>query len=305
MPPIPQELQQAAKEFNLVIFVGAGVSRLIGCLSWQELADAALRHLAGKGLISFGDARQLASLDAKKRITIASQISESAGQRLEIEKFLLPEKSRDSKIYEYLNGIGCAYVTTNADPYMDQAPLKAQAASGEAATQPPGEAKLVCWPSQFRVGLLRERGMVIHLHGSVAEPNSLIFTETQYLEHYINPRVTGFLQELFYHHTVLFIGYGLEEAEILEHILRKGSQDPTHGRHRFMLQGFYSHQQRIFDHLHTYYKSTFGVEIVPFDLDGLEYQQLEKIVEDWAGRLEVGQPLLADDLDFVLRAADE
>lgn len=309
-PPVPSilpEIQQAAKECNLIIFVGAGVSQLMGCPSWSELADAALHDLAKIGLISFGDVRQLALLDAKKRLTIASQISESVGKRLEIEKLLLPQKIRDSKVYDHLNSIGCAYVTTNCDPYMDPAQTKAQPATAGASTEAPGmqPVKPICWPSQFKSGLLRERRTVIHLHGSGAEPESMIFTEAQYLEHYVSDHVTGFLKEMFDHHTVLFIGYGLGEAEILEHILRKGGQNSTHTRRRFMLQGYYSHQQRVFRHLHSYYSNTFGVEIIPFDLDGMEYQQLEKILEDWAGRLEIGSPLLADDLSFVLRAADE
>ncbi len=309
VPPIPPEILQAAKEFNLVIFVGAGVSRLMGCPSWSELADAALRHLAHKGLISFGDVQQLASLDAKKRLTIAYQIyaAESAGERLEIEKLLQPQKSRDSKVYDYLNGIGCAYVTTNTDTYMDAAPTKARTAEENAATEGPEmqPTKPICWPWQFKASLLRERGAVIHLHGSGAEPKSMIYTETQYLEHYVDPHVTGFLKDMFDHHTVLFIGYGLDEAEILEHVLRKGVQNGMHTRSRFMLQGFYSHQQRVFNHLHKYYSNTFGVEIIPYDLDGMEYLQLEKILEDWGGRMEIGSPLLADDLNFVLRAADE
>ncbi len=37
----------------------------------------------------------------------------------------------------------------------------------------------------------------------------------------------------------------------------------------------------------------------------MKYVQLEKIMEDWAGNLEVGYPLLADDLEYVLRVADE
>ena len=307
VPSIPPEILQAAKECNLVIFVGAGVSQLMGCPLWPELADAALVDLAKKGFISFGDIRQFTSLDARKRLTIASQIAESAGGRLEIEKLLQPKKGNESKVYDYLNGIGCAYVTTNTDPFLDIPRPKAKAATGNAATDPPEiqPTKPICWPSQFKANLLRERGAVIHLHGSGAEPKSMIYTEAQYLEHYVDSRVTGFLKDMFENHTVLFVGYGLGETEILEHILRKGGRNGAHMCRRFWLQGFYSDQQRVFGHLHNHYRNTFGVEIIPYDLDGKEYLQLEKILEDWGGRLEIGSPLLADDLNYVLGAADE
>ena len=52
-------------------------------------------------------------------------------------------------------------------------------------------------------------------------------TTPQYLTHYEDNRVQEFLDELFERHTVLFVGYGLEEWEILERILRKGQLKPS------------------------------------------------------------------------------
>ncbi|WP_419606133.1 hypothetical protein, partial [Thiolapillus sp.] len=54
-----------------------------------------------------------------------------------------------------------------------------------------------------------------------------------------------------------------------------------------------------------YYKDVFDIHLIHFSLDHMKYVQLEKIMEDWAGNLEVGYPLLADDLEYVLRVADE
>jgi hypothetical protein len=44
VPPVPVELRTAAQLGRLVIFVGAGVSRLVGGPSWLEFADDLL-HL--------------------------------------------------------------------------------------------------------------------------------------------------------------------------------------------------------------------------------------------------------------------
>ena len=59
----------------MVIFIGAGVSRLMGCPSWDKFADDALRQLANQELITFADVEQLSILPAKQRLSIAVQVS--------------------------------------------------------------------------------------------------------------------------------------------------------------------------------------------------------------------------------------
>lgn len=75
---------------------------------------------------------------------------------------------------------------------------------------------------RFLAHLLDEPGTVVNLHGCSNEPETMIVTTKDYLEHYDHPNVQSFLEWLFRKKVVLFLGYGLEEAEILEHILRRG-----------------------------------------------------------------------------------
>ena len=72
-----------------------------------------------------------------------------------------------------------------------------------------------------------------------------------------------------------------------------------------MLAGYFSHQQQTFGHLRNYYLNSFGVRLVPFNLDYRDHRQLEHVLEDWAGRLTVGDPLLAHDLEFMDAVANE
>ncbi|WP_419650697.1 SIR2 family protein [Thiolapillus sp.] len=229
IPPIPIEVNQAACEANLVIFVGAGVSRLMGCPSWDQFADAALGQLVEQGLITFGDVQQLSHLPAKLRLSISLQISES--ETLDYAALIQPKHPSNSRVYEYLNSIGCVYVTTNYDRFLD-------------STLGKDEPDLICSRRQLKGLRLREPGTVIHLHGSIDKPESVIMATPQYLEHYNDEQVQYFLDELFNRHTVLFLGYGLEEWEVLEHMLRK--------RKQFVLSGFYAHQRKTFSHLYKY-----------------------------------------------------
>jgi hypothetical protein len=176
-------------------------------------------------------------------------------------------------------------------------------AEGEATGK--DEPELICRPHQLKGLRLREPGTVIHLHGSIDEPESMIMTTPQYIIHYDDECVKEFLDEMFDRYTILFLGYGLEEWEVLEHILRKGKKNDGKQQKKFLLTGFYSHQEKTFSHLYDYYEASFSVRLVHFSLDHKEYDQLEKIMEDWAGNLEVGDPLLVDELEYVLKVADE
>lgn len=306
VPPVPAEIVQAASEANLVIFVGAGVSLLMGCPSWDQLAQACLRHLAVKGTITFGDVEQLAHLDAKMKLTIALQVAEAEGRPLELPKLVQPERDTGSRVYEHLKRVGCSYVTTNYDRFLDRDPIIPDPATpGSAAEASVAESsELICWPRQFTASRLHVPGTVIHLHGSIDQPASMIVTTPDYLHHYEDEFVRQFLDELFKRYTVLFIGYGLEEWEILEHVLRKGQQSSALQASRFMLAGYFSHQEKTYSHLRHYYQKSFGVRLLPFRRDALDHGQLEHILEDWSGALKVGSPLLADDLAFLNEVVD-
>lgn len=307
VPPVPEEIIRAANEANLVIFVGAGVSRLMGCPSWDQLADACLRQLAEKGTITFGDVEQLGHLDAKKKLTIALQVAESEGRPLDLPRLVQPKRETDSRVYEHLRRIGCSYITTNYDRFLDRDPITPDKAtpSSTAERSATDSSEVVCRPRQFTANRLRVPGTVIHLHGSVVEPESMIVTTPHYLRHYEDDYVREFLDELFKRYTVLFIGYGLEEWEILEHVLRKGRPSSPLQASRFMLTGYFSHQEKTYSHLRDYYQQSFGVRLLPFGRDHLDHGQLEQILEDWSGTLKVGSPLLADDLAFLNEVADD
>jgi hypothetical protein len=81
VPPVREQVLKAAQSGQLVIFVGAGVSRLVGGPSWEALADDLLKQLAEKNeltRLSYAELEQLKCLEPKKRISIAMDICEEA-----------------------------------------------------------------------------------------------------------------------------------------------------------------------------------------------------------------------------------
>jgi hypothetical protein len=289
----PDEIIQAGLNGELVLFVGAGASMLLDLPSWAGLATAAFEELRKKGLLNYSQIDQLKALDPKKQLSIAYLIAEGNSFNLDLGNYLTG-KSEGDGIYKAINDIGCPCVTTNYDELI--APRFLEHKDGSATAAP---IVRISKRDKFYAKLLNEPGTVVHLHGAISKPQTMIVTTKEYLEHYDHENVQEFLSELFKKKTILFIGYGLDEAEILEHILRRGSVKATEDRRRFALQGFFRSQQPLYENLHNYYEKSFGVHILGFIRDHEDYRCLEKIVKAWVNQIEVRKPPLANDADYI------
>ena len=297
-PDLPEEIRQAALDGNLILFVGAGISRLLGMPSWAGMARKQLEYLRDNGALNYSEIEQLSALDPKKQLSIATQIAEDNDIRLKLTSGLTGF-SESNNIYKSINDIGCVCVTTNYDQLLS--PRYNPVRNGSTA---PVTVNRIYEKHNLFTNHLDTPGTVIHLHGAVADQNTMIVTTREYLEHYDDPVVQEFLRGLFAQKTVLFIGYGLEEAEILEHILRHGGISAGVERKRFALQGYYRSQQPLYENLHNYYRQSFGVHVIGFVRDHKDYKQQEAIFADWGPKIAVNPPPLAADIDRINEVLD-
>jgi hypothetical protein len=287
-PPRPQpppELSEAAKDGGLVVFVGAGVSRLVGCPSWDGFADGVLGQLVPEKLSHYELAQLRSSVDAKKRLSLAKIIAADAKVEIDYGRLLVGSPNK-SAVYGHLAKFNCSFVTTNYDEHLVPAVNAMRDWRDWRFIQ----------RGQFLSQNLDRLGSVIHLHGSVRDSDSMIISTREYLEHYASPEVQVFLVELFRRKTVLFIGYGLEEVEILEYMFRKGSARAEPVPRRYILQGFFDAEKRLCELLTVYYRENFGSVVVPFPRDHADYEQLTDILAEWAVTLKFGSLALADEI---------
>lgn len=290
IPELPDEIVQAGLNGELVLFIGAGASKLLGLPSWGDLAWQSLQSLQKNGLLDFSDLEHLKYLEPKKQLSIATLIATENKKPLDLVS-CFQGKSEGSSIYKAINDIGCVCVTTNYDELL--APRYLETKDGSVT---PAPVRRICHREDLLARHLDEPGTVIHLHGVISFPENMVVTTKNYLEHYDNANVQHFLGELFSKKTVLFIGYGLEETEILEHILRRGSSGRTADRRKFVLQGYFRSELPLYLRLHQYYEMSFGVHLVGFVRDYRNYSQQEAILKDWGPRIQVNKPTLDADM---------
>lgn len=223
-PNIPSAIIEAASAGRLVLFVGAGVSRLAGGPSWSRSAENALEEIVKERLIPFAEAEQLRREHPKKKLSIAMDISQDAGSLLNFDRiFSPPENQLDAPIYRNLYSIGVPIVTTNYDKGLDHQALREAPVAGPVqALSDAGPQNVAISPKQkgvvyiekkdLTIEKLQQPGSVIHLHGSIDDHKTMVVSTRQYITHYRDELVQIFLGKLFEgDYTVLFVGYGLEE----------------------------------------------------------------------------------------------
>lgn len=301
---LPKEIKHAGESGDLVFFIGAGLSNSVGLPSWRKLAEKSLQDLLDKKKFNHAQIEQLKSLSPKQILSIC-QLTDKENFKQKIVNHLQKPESRG--IYETINKIGCVCVTTNYDDLLENQ----QHLLSEVSTSKKPE-ELEAYVSEnneipdriyrredIHKYLLEELGTVIHLHGCIIKPDTMVITTGDYLENYNDSNIVKFLKYLFEEKTVVFLGYGLEEDEILEHLLRRGRTQNNGNTKHFNIRGFFSWEIHLYEGLRKYYKETFGINLLGFIRDDKNHGAVEGIIEDWASKMKIRFPSLHGDIKII------
>lgn len=300
VPDIDQEILRAASRGKLVLFIGAGVSQIIGCPSWKEFALLQLKDLREKGAINFYEFKNLESLDARKLLSICRNIYKEKNIQPQSMASLLAgkdEKLKEFSIYDDLYAFNAVYVTTNYEDYLEMAAQKpalkqtsiAQAAAQDSVEKEHPKSRVIMSKEQLLVSSL-SNGNIIHLHGSIHNEANTIVTIVDYMKHYEHDsKPAVLLEEIFNSYTVLFVGYGLEEYEILEFMISKSHTSKGEIKH-YMLYPVFRRELNLLSFQENYYRDL-GIQLIAYPIDENGYEQLATIIHEWAKQIgPISQP---------------
>lgn len=311
IPDMPAGLREAALIGNVIPFIGAGASKIAGCPNWTEFADKALEFFVQEGKFSHAQLSQISHLHPRVKLSIALGLELEHKIRIDFAKVIYPSSRLDHQkgrqLYENLSKLGKTFVTTNYDEWLDSAigapTITSQSDPLPATAGLPDKPTAFYKVTDLTAFNLNRSNTVLHLHGSLRDPNSMILTTRHYVHHYRNDRrtpdspeenyVLTFLEHLFTHKNVLFVGYGLEELEILEYVIGKARPqgDAAHREIRhYLLQGFFSHEYEVMRNLVPYYRES-GIELIPFLRDQKNWDQLIDVLGEFARQAPASEPM--------------
>ncbi|MBM3715309.1 MAG: hypothetical protein FJW64_06150, partial [Actinobacteria bacterium] len=212
---IPDELLAAAREGRLVLFVGAGVS--INPPSSLPLYDGLARSIA-KNLGQVFDESISADVFLGQLSNTHPSVREQA--RAIIASPISQPNSNHRALARLAAALRAPVVSTNYDRHIEKAAAEESLHLGDRYTAP-------------ALPLGRSFNGVVYLHGSVSRPSSeLVVTDDDFGRAYLTDGwARRFVQDLFEHRTVLFVGYS--HSDVVMTYLARGL--PPSAQPRFVL----------------------------------------------------------------------
>lgn len=193
---LPQRIQDAARHGELVIFVGAGASKLCGSPDWRGFANQVVDTLEKVGGLTFLEGEQLKGIgDSRRTLSIAMALAIEKKVVLDFDGILHPAtpSAVGVELYELLSSLRPVFVTTNYDKWLDRegpgTTTDAPAPDDSDPTRGPITRPKYYLREHLTSDRLAERGAVIHLHGSYSVPSSMVVSLKDYIEHYADERV--------------------------------------------------------------------------------------------------------------------
>lgn len=286
LPELPEVIRDAIDKDNLVVFIGAGVSALVGCKRWPDLATHLAEECFKKGIINYSEQGQLKNdKDHLKVISVAYELLKAKDQEehfyQELEKALEPNYRKGCKdIYDRLWKFGGAFITTNADRCFHDNFLPEN---------------ILVRPEIFESEGIKKRRLY-HIHGFMEDRTSLVFTKNRYLERYSRKdRAFGaFMDQVFSRETpILFVGYGLNEFELLSLLISPSGEEKKE-YNRFALMPYCKYDQNLLKFDRIYFQN-FGINIIEYYIDEKGYDELYEVVKKWSDDISETTKLAHDD----------
>jgi hypothetical protein len=270
IPQLPEAIIEAVNRGKLAVFLGAGVSRLVGCSGWQDLARKLVNRCYDDNIINYKEKETLsANSDHKKTITIAYHLLNSKSKKnifFEEMKAALKE-GKDiliPNIYDEIRQLRGLFITTNADTHFDRFF---------------NEPNKIFREEDFDAETI-DKVNLYHIHGSILNEDSLVFTLRHYFRRYNAPNFVKFLKKIFDEYTVLFLGYGLAEFELIDFLFSKYDKKTKKDLRHFILHPFYSGEDNILEFEQAYYNEL-GITVLAYEKDKRGYDQLIDVIKAW------------------------
>ena len=302
------------EDVNLTFFIGNGLSRILGIPSWKGLADKMLKKLAERQVINHDLLSLLLRQSVKTKISIADayfrdkellkeKVKEDAIEELTYKSIIRNKSTSESNLennpYEQLAEFAKSnlhivnnFITTNYDLKLHDAlgdEGLIQGTSKLPANWDPSKLSLkeiisnklfyfFDTPKPFRrPGLVANKKILLYLHGSTNDESKMTVSIKDYLNLYGQP-LDG-LKEVLEEQTIIFMGYGLNELEIMELLYRNvlGVQKDAK---IFLLLPYLSHEKAILMPLAKHWKKL-SITILPYNVDKNWHEEINKIIETW------------------------
>lgn len=278
-------LESLDQKEKVALFIGAGVSKLIGIPLWNELAIQAIEYLFQKEHISYVESDRL------RRESSPRSILSILHQTLDKESlkgfytYAFKPNSHKLNPYDCIAKVKIPKISLNLDEELWKS-MCSQSTSLHSSTEEEIEKVELKFPQReceyFDKNTPIEKNRLYQIHGSI---NTLdkhcIVTMENYLQSYYGSDIglNEFLQKLSHEYKLIFLGCGMDEMELLGPIVGGGK------RH-IVTAGTFIGEKRYFEIQREYYEKNLKMEVHGFYLDFNGYDRLYMLIKSWMEKID-------------------
>lgn len=127
-----------------------------------------------------------------------------------------------------------------------------------------------------------ENGQVYHIHGSINKIEDMVVSNEDYISRYWKEKNSfkAFLEYIFNNYNIIFIGYGLEELEILNYMFEgdKSIIDKNKNKRILITNSYNNDENKKVSLLKDYYKENYNINICCYDITNHGYKELKDVI---------------------------
>jgi len=286
-------IKRAARKNNLTLFVGNGLSRILGKPSWEELANRMLDEVFKLGDINYAELSLFKGLPPKIRISIADAFFKSKKQKKLVYQRILGEvetednnESDNNNCYTKLAGFTYfgikKFITTNYDlslydSFKKRGLIREASASESSAISDQSDSFYFfddLMEFSQRQSITDDK-ILLYLHGSIKDESKIIASTESYIARYGDAEIQESLDLLLKNQTIIVMGYELNELEIFEFLTRNARKE---GGDVFLFLPCLFYQQKILAPLKSYWQRL-GITLLDYSIDDYGYEQIKEPIE--------------------------
>lgn len=283
---LPSRLRtQLEQKEKIAIFVGSGVSRLIAYPSWNELASMAVDYIYKMNFISHAEKEKILSeaSSPKHKLSVVQNIAPWETMYAFYKNVFGNKNKSTINPYDELVKIDSLKLSVNYD--MEYWMSLRDYVASKAECKSPENLKLhdpILFDTAFDKETPMRNDAVYQIHGSCEHLSSFsVITLRNYLDHYyLDPKqkLSLFLKNVFNNYVTLFVGCGMEEFEIIQHLVRCTKE-------HHMLVSTYVNDTNLLRMKKEYFKKELGIEVHGYYMDFQGYTRLYYVIKSWAQKI--------------------
>ncbi len=286
---IPPDIEKLfLKNEKIAVFVGAGVSKLIGIPLWSDLAFKAIEYLLNENIISYFEYKKIQNevISPKQKMTIFHDfLPKTSYKAIQFYKDKMGMDNMNNEVinpYDLLVDFDWIKITSNIDSgffmSLDRAALeyKRNIDLEELMKIPQQKTNRIL--GDFNEKTPVDSDTIYQIHGSLDNIPETVMTTRDYIEAYYREKsgLSSFLSKIFSEYNVIFVGYALEEFEVMERVLA-ATKDKTK---RYVLYPTYLNEMNYFRAMKKYFENL-DIEPIAYYLDFNGFKRLNDVLSSW------------------------